>query len=259
MIFNTEYKFEITRSDIKNPVMLIGWPGIALVGKIAITTIIESIKAKSYIKIEYNDFPPKSIIEKGNMKLPTANIYYKSGEDHDFFFLTADFQPQTADGIYEFSKNLCELMKNITNNSMQMYISTGALVPEVIPEIVNIYISGTDPNIVESFLKIENTKVMEGGIIAGANGILPTYAGVKGYAPGVCLLAETVPVPMLNADPKASRALVTTIKEYFSLSDVSYEELDKQVVDLEKMISSLKSRVVSDFGKKKTGDESYFR
>lgn len=259
MIFNTEYKFDIPKSDIKNPIMLIGWPGIALVGKVAITTIIASINAKSYIKIEYNDFPPKSIVEKGNMKLPTADIYYKSGEEHDFFFLTADFQPQTADGIYEFSKNLCELMKSITNDSIQMYISTGALIPEAIPEIVNVHISGTDPNIVKDFLKLENTKLMEGGIIAGANGILPAYAGVKGYAPGVCLLAETVPVPMLNADPKASRALVSTIKDYFSLSEVTFEELDKQVIDLEKLISSLKSRVVSDFGKKKAVDESYFR
>lgn len=259
MIFNTEYKFEILKSDITNPFMLIGWPGIALVGKIAITTIQKSLKAKQFIKIEYDDFPPKSIVDKGEMKLPTANIYFKSNNDIDLFLFTADFQPQTADGIYEFSKNLCELMKSITDNKMQMYISTGALVPEAIPESVKVYVSGTDRKIVEKFLKLKNTKLMESGIIAGANGILPAYAGLKGYAPGICLLAETVPVPMLNADPKASRALVSTIKDYFSLSEVTFEELDKQVNELEKMISSIKSRVVGDFRKDKPKDESYFR
>lgn len=259
MIFNTEYKFEILKSDITNPFMLIGWPGIALVGKIAITTIQKSLKAKQFIKIEYDDFPPKSVVDKGEMKLPTANIYFKSNNDIDLFLFTADFQPQTADGIYEFSKNLCELMKGITDNKMQMYISTGALVPEAIPESVKVHVSGTDRKIVEKFLKLKNTKLMESGIIAGANGILPAYAGLKGYAPGICLLAETVPVPMLHADPKASRALVSTIKDYFSLSEVTFEELDKQVNDLEKMISSIKSRVVSDFRKEKPGDESYFR
>jgi proteasome assembly chaperone (PAC2) family protein len=259
MIFNTEYKYEIPKGDLKNPIMMIGWPGIALVGKIAITTIIESLNAKEYIEIEYYDFPPKSIIEKGTMNLPTAKIYHKSGEEYDFFLLTADFQPQTSEGIYDFSKNICELMKDITNNNMQMYISTGALVPEALPETVKVHVSGTNPNIVEKFLKLENTKLMEGGFIAGANGILPTYAGNKGYAPGVCLLAETIPVPMLNADPKASKALVKILKEYFSLSDVTFEELDKQIKDLNKVISSIKSQVVKGFRKEKPIDESYFR
>ena len=259
MIFDIEELFEVPKSDINNPIMLIGWPGIALVGKVAIDAIKNSLNAELFRKIEFDDFPPKAIIDNGSMKMPKAEIYYKPGDDNDLFLFTADFQPQTSQGIYEFSENLCELMKELTNDSMQMYISTGALVPEAMPEIVKVHVSGTHSEIVDSFLKLENTQLMEGGIIAGANGILPLYAGVKGYAPGVCLLAETIPVPMLQTDPKASRALVQVLKDYLSLSEVSLEDLDKKVVELEKMISKIKSRVVKDFTQEGKGDDSYFR
>lgn len=259
MVFDIDEIFNVPISDINNPIMLVGWPGIALVGKIAIETIKDSLEAELFRKIEYDDFPPKAIINQGNMLIPSAEIYYKPGDDNDLFLLTADFQPQTSQGIYDFCENLCEMMREITNGGMQMYISTGALVPEAIPEEVKVFVSGTDPDIVDGFLKIDNTKIMEGGIIAGMNGILPVYAGTKDYAPGICLLAEIIPVPMLPTDPKASKALVQVLKDYLNLAGISFEALDKKVNELEKIISSIKSRVVQDFGKQGEGDNSYFR
>ena len=60
-------KFELNRDDLNDPIVLIGWPGIALVAQLAITSIKDSIKAKEFLDIEYFDFPPKSNVEKGKM------------------------------------------------------------------------------------------------------------------------------------------------------------------------------------------------
>jgi len=122
-----------------------------------------------------------------------------------------------------------------------MYVSMGALVTDYTAEIPKVHVCGTDKNVLQSFLELENTQKMDGGIIAGANGILPAWAGLKGYAPGVCLLAETLPLPMMALDPKASRSLVEALIAYFKI-DMGLEELNKKVKEMEGMFDSFKKQ-----------------
>jgi len=87
-------KFEIDPKEINDPVVLIGWPGIALVAKLAITSIKDSIKAEELLNIEYFDFPPKSNVEKGKLEIPKAKLFYKSRSDEnksDFFIYLFSF------------------------------------------------------------------------------------------------------------------------------------------------------------------------
>ncbi|TFG22685.1 MAG: hypothetical protein EU529_09830 [Promethearchaeota archaeon] len=102
--------------------------------------------------------------------------------------------------------------------------------------------------------------MMDGGIIAGANGILPAYAGAKGFAPGICLLAETIPLPMMSLDPRASKALVKILKEYFKI-DMAFEELDKKIKEMQGVFDSFKKQ--ADYfmkgAQEDQGPDSYFR
>ena len=78
MDINITQKFELNPDDLNDPIILIGWPGIALVAQLAITSIKDSINAELFLDIEYYDFPPKSNVEKGKMELPSAKVYFKS-------------------------------------------------------------------------------------------------------------------------------------------------------------------------------------
>ena len=104
MYFNIEKKFDLNVANINNPIVLIGWPGIALVAKLAIGSIKDAIDAKLFLDIEYFDFPPKSTVEEGMLDIPLAKLYYKSRDDNDLFILTANFQPQSPEGVFEFTK-----------------------------------------------------------------------------------------------------------------------------------------------------------
>lgn len=263
MYINLTKKFDLKPEDINNPVVLIGWPGIALVAKLAITSIKDSIKAEEFLDIEHFDFPPKSNVEKGKLEIPTAKVYYKSRsgkKENDLFILTANYQPQTSEGVFEFSQKFCAEMNNITNGKIVMYVSTGAMVTDKIRDHPMVHVCGTDQNVIKSFLKFKNTILMEGGIIAGANGILPAWAGQKGFAPGVCLLAETLPLPMMSLDPKASKALVTILKDFFNI-DMGFEELDKKIEEMESVIDSYKKQAESFMkgAREDRGPDSYFR
>ncbi|MHA1657916.1 MAG: PAC2 family protein, partial [Promethearchaeota archaeon] len=135
MYINIEKKFDLDTNSLNNPIILIGWPGIALVAKLAITSIKDSINAKEFLNIEYFDFPPKSTVEKGILEIPTANLFYKSRKPNDLFILTANYQPQSAEGVFEFSRIFCEEMDKITNGKIRMYVSTGALVSDKVRDI----------------------------------------------------------------------------------------------------------------------------
>jgi len=56
MNININQKFELNSDDLNDPIVLIGWPGIALVAKLAITSIKDSIEAKEFLNIEYFDY-----------------------------------------------------------------------------------------------------------------------------------------------------------------------------------------------------------
>ena len=263
MHIHIEKKFDIELENIKNPIVLIGWPGIALVAKLAITSIKDSIEAKEFLNIQYFDFPAKSVVEGGDLQIPSAQVYYKPTEKedgNDFFILTATYQPQTPEGVYEFSKIFCEEMGKITGGKIKMYLSTGAMITDKVQDSPLVYICGTEKSLVESFLEFDNTKLYEGGYISGANGIIPAYAGANNFAPGVCLLAETLPLPMMTLDPRSSKALVSLLKDYF-LIEMDFSTLNEKIKEMESVFESFKQQA-DQFMKSPRNDkdtDSYFR
>ena len=78
----------------------------------------------------------------------------------DLFVLTANYQPQTSQGVFEFSQQFCEEMDKLTESKIKMYISAGAMVTERIRDMPIVHVCGTDQEIVESFLKFENPLLM---------------------------------------------------------------------------------------------------
>lgn len=263
MYINIKKKFDLEKDAIRNPIVLIGWPGIALVAKLAITSIQESIQAKEFLNIQYFDFPPKSIVDKGSLEIPVAKVYYKSADKedgNDFFILTADYQPQSPTGVFEFSKVFCEEMDKITGGKIKMYLSTGAMITDQVHDNPLVYVCGTDQELVQTFFKFDNTKLYEGGYISGANGILPAWAGANGYGPGICLLAETLPMPMMTLDPRSSKALVTLLKNYFSI-DMDFSKLDEKIKEMESIFESFKKQADQFLKppKEDKGKDSYFR
>ena len=244
MHVDIEKKFDLDKESIKNPVVLIGWPGIALVAKLAITSIIESIDAKELLNIQYFDFSPKAIVEKGSLEIPTAKLYYKAAkqeEENDLFILTASYQPQTPEGVFEFSKIFCEEMEKIVGGKIKMYVSTGAMITDRAHDDPVVYVCGTDEDLVKSFLEFDNTELYDSGYISGANGIIPAYAGSNNFAPGVCLLAETIPLPMMTLDPRSSKALVSLLKEYFSI-EMDFTKLNEKIEEMEQVFESFKKQ-----------------
>ncbi|MFX0103016.1 MAG: PAC2 family protein [Candidatus Hodarchaeota archaeon] len=260
ILFNETSPLEELKS--KEFVLVVGMPGIGSVGKIVIESLREQLEAELVLKVYFDDFPSQVIVdEDGKLMIPRINVFKAEiSSDLNFLLLTGDFQPTSNLGIYNFVDKLMKYLINEKKLKIQMVLSTGAYVPERnIPMHPKIFISGTDMDVMEEFLKLDQKKirVMSGGIITGANGIIPAWCELLDI-PGICLLGETI--PMLKKDIRATKTILEVLKMRFDF-DFDFTEIEKQAKDLDNTLEELKKRAgISPEEREdifKRGDQSY--
>ncbi|MDO8056005.1 MAG: PAC2 family protein, partial [Candidatus Hermodarchaeota archaeon] len=103
-------------TNLRAPIALVGMPGIASVGKLAIEVLIRSLEAEPLVQLLSDDFPPHVMInEDGMMKIPECQIFLHRSKElkHDILMVSGDFQPSTSQGIYEFSDRIAETFKKL--------------------------------------------------------------------------------------------------------------------------------------------------
>lgn len=228
--------------DLRSPILLIGMPGIALVGKLATLSVINSLKCDLYSEIYYHDFPPHVIINEAQIKMPKIMVYTKKlpeSYEHDLIVMTGDYQPTSSMGIYSLSDFICQFAKKFTTH---LIVSMGAFVPESMGPKRKVYISSTDPNWIDFFLAspTQTTVVLKGGYISGANGIIPAWSAIHYDIPGVCILADAM--PLLQIDPAASKELIRVLNALFTLK-IEEEILDQRIEEIQSMTSEFMEMV----------------
>ncbi|MHA1310846.1 MAG: PAC2 family protein [Candidatus Helarchaeota archaeon] len=231
---------DVEKIKEKKPIILVGMPGISMVGRLAVLNFVKSLKAIEYRHIYYHDFPPHAIVnDNGQMSVPKVSLFYWMNEkSHDLIIITADYQPASALGIYELSDFICKYCSDL---NAKWILTLGAFVPEE-PVIDNrkVYISGSDKELMDYFLNSEvgKTIILNGGYITGANGIIPVWCNIQYNIPGICLLADTLPYPQI--DPNASKELVLVLNNRLNL-DVDMEFLEKRIRQVEITNTNLKN------------------
>ena len=234
---------EISESpELREPLVLIGMPGIALVGKLAVLSVIQSLKCDLYAEIYYHDFPPHIIINQAKINMPKIGIYMKKlpkTADRDIIVITGDYQPTTSLGIYSLSDFICKICKKFNTH---LIVSTGAFVPEAVGDKRNVYVSSTQKEWIDFFLgsPTETTVILKNGYISGANGIIPAWSAIHYDIPGVCILADAL--PLLQIDPAASKELVRVLNALFNL-EVDESFLDKRIEEIEMLTTDFLEKI----------------
>ncbi|MHA1263974.1 MAG: PAC2 family protein [Candidatus Helarchaeota archaeon] len=221
---------------LRKPIVIIGMPGIALVGKLAALSVINGLKCDLYAEIYYHDFPPHVIINNAKIKMPKIVIYSKrlpDSYDHDIIAMTGDYQPTTSLGIYSLSDFICNFVKKF---GAHLIVSLGAFVPESMGTKRKVYVSSTQKKWIDFFLEspTDTTVPLKGGYISGANGIIPAWSAIHYDIPGVCILADAM--PLLQIDPAASKELIRVLNALFHLN-IEENILDQRIEEIETITS----------------------
>ncbi|MHA1338651.1 MAG: PAC2 family protein [Promethearchaeota archaeon] len=229
-------------SSFKNPLCIIGMPGVGDVGKFAVDQLIGILNAEKYYEIISFDYPAGAIIDNSILSAPKAEIltYYDKRTDRDIILITSDAQAMTPKGIYEISDLIAELVNQfgVTEIVALSAIPTN----KKSDDNISIYITSTEDFNIKEYI---GCNTITKGVIIGSNGLIPSLAKARFGINGKVFLVEIFNKNYGGegvTDLKASIVLLDRIAKLYNLpiepifSDEKVSELSKDLEEKRKKL-----------------------
>ncbi len=227
---------EKSKKKFKNAYLLIGLPGIGLIGKTVADYLISQLKGKEIAELYSPFFPHQVFMEPDGILKPIKNsIYYVKAGKNDLIILTGDVQALSSHGQYEIAGKIIDYSKKI---GIKTIISIGGYSSGKLGSNSSVFGLCTNKKYIPI---LEKHKVVFGkakGSIVGAAGILPTFGALEGID-GVCLLGETHGA---YVDPASARDIVKVLTSYLEFN-VDLTGLEKKAKEGEKIINKIEEEI----------------
>ena len=236
--------------EIKDPVMIAGWPGMGNVALGAVNYLRRKIGTVPFAEVESGRFftPEAVVVENGLAKLPRLpqSVFYYSHRPEAIIF-ESDAQISGTDGMH-----FMKLVLDFAQESRVRRIYTGAAfpMPASHKEPPTVYGVANRKNLL-NVLAENHVEIMDAGQISGLNGLLLGYAEQRGVE-AICLLATMPNYAISFPNPKASKALVSVFAHILRIDidttelDAFAEEMDKRMRAIEEKIREMFPTVVKD-------------
>jgi uncharacterized protein (TIGR00162 family) len=228
---------EYGEKALSEPVMIVGLPGIGLIGKLVAEHLIGELKAEKIIEIFSPSFPPQvNVNPDGTIKLVSNEVFAWKGDEKtpDLVLLVGDYQSVTNEGHYELAGiylDIAEKFKARRVYTLGGY-GTGKLID--VPHVLYATNKAEIVEEVKSYGAIFNEGELSGGII-GASGLILGLGELRGIE-AVCLMGET---SGYLVDPKSAQAVLAVLAKALNLT-VDMKELEARAAEIEKIITKIK-------------------
>jgi len=253
------------KPELRNSVMLCGWPGIGNIGIIAIDTLRAVLKAEQFGWIEPWDFfdPRKVIIEGGLLKdlgFPTNKFYFRQIANQHLIFFIGQQQPTEGRARYaegQKAYRIANLVLDVAEKfGCRRVYTSGAAVTQIHHALKpRVWAVPNRAKLIDEVKGYENTVLMSGiegrgsqGIITGLNGLLLGVAKKRGIE-AVCLMGEIpyylqgVPWPY----PKASKSVLEVLAKILGI-ELELSQLDELAERIEKSVEEFLETLYSAEG-----------
>jgi uncharacterized protein len=222
---------------LKNPTVIMGFPGTGLVGSVAASQVVESLQMTFAGYISSSDFAPLAAIHDYK-PMPAARLHYS--EKHNMIVIISEMtipigsSLEVADKIYAFAKSV----------GASTIISLGGI--SLQDEKKGVFVVSSDADIVKDVIAKKIAKPIREGATTGVTGILLTK-GTLDHFPITTILAESSEEYL---DPKAATNVLKVLSRIINVP-ISTSKLEKEAAEFSKDIKDavLKSRI----SKKKGG------
>jgi proteasome assembly chaperone (PAC2) family protein len=228
------------RPRLKNPHIIVAWPGMGEVAFKAASYLVEKLGAEEFAEILPEDFFYLTgiSIQEGILdlpKLPYSKLYFwknRTGKN-DLIIFISSAQPDLAKAE-AYSRRILYLAKSF---KVKTVISFAAM-PQPIDHTQNprVWFTTTSAEL-NNDLKKHNLSLLSEGQISGMNGILLGMAKREGLA-GLCLLGEIPLYTIQIENPKASQAVLEALGKIVDLK-VDFSGLADQAHIMEDEINKL--------------------
>jgi len=231
---------EVGIESLKSPVAIVALPGIANVGKIAIETLSQLLRAEHMMDFFSKDFPPRVLVKQGISTIPKTTVHvYRAAPDepHDLLFLTADFQPSSSTGVYEYADFVAKEFDKLgvaIMYSLAAYEQDYEQYFKSYPGEPQVYVSASSEELLARVANSAHSVVTEDGVIVGANGVIPAWASSMYNMESACILGETLGV--IKADYRAAKAILEKIIDLVEINvdlDIMTPQISKVIEFIE--------------------------
>jgi uncharacterized protein (TIGR00162 family) len=214
---------ELTKIELKNPILVEGLPGLGMVGRIATRYLAKQLKAKKLAILYSPHFPYYVLVnKKGSVRLLHGEFFFWKNEagEKDIIFFTGDSQAQTIEGQYDVAGSILDFAGK---NNVRTVVTIGGYRKEVekTPRVVAV---SNSPTLLNEAMKAKAVPSPAGNPIVGTAGLLLGLAKFR-KIDAICLLGETrgyIP------DPRAAKSVVEVLQKMLKIK-VDLSELDKEI------------------------------
>ena len=249
----------IKRPRLRNPYLIVAWPGMGEVAFKAATYLVEKLKAEEFAEIPAEGFfyLTGSVIKDGMLnvpQLPQSKFYYwknpatrrggsanNSGGKaaaHDLIIFLSNAQPDLSK-----AENYCERIIHIAKSFKTQMIIGFASMPQAIDHTQEprVWFAATSSEIKSNLKKFDFNLLAEGQI-SGMNGLFLGIAKREGLK-GFCLLGEIPLYTIQIENPKASSAVLNALGKILNLSfDLTHltDQARSMEAEINKLLDYLK-------------------
>ncbi|HUB92709.1 MAG TPA: proteasome assembly chaperone family protein [Candidatus Saccharimonadales bacterium] len=221
---------------MREPVMIVGLPGIGNVGSLVGEHIKTEMAAEKFASLYSPYFPHQVIMEKkGGLRMVSNRFYhFKNKKGRSIIVLVGDVQAGSPRGQYDVNEKIVEFFKSLGGKTVYTiggYSMSGQYVQK--PRVFGVATSEK--------LKTELSKngVIFGqvaGTIWGSAGLIPAMSR-RHKLDGACIMGET---GMLEIDANAAKAVLEVLKKVINI-EIKLDNIEKIQKETEKILKDIEN------------------
>lgn len=220
----------------KLPILLVGLPGIGLVGQVVCKYLVHKMNGKKIADLFSPHFPHQVLMTKKGTIRPIKNMfYYIKLNKRDFILLLGDVQAITSEGQYEVAGKIIDYAKTI---GVKDIISIGGYSTGKFNEKRRVFGVVTHKCLIPDLKKVGVVFGEAKGTILGAAGIVPAIAKINGIR-GACIMGETHGG---YVDAISARNVINVLEKFLDFN-VDLADLEKQAKEGEKIIKKIEEEM----------------
>jgi uncharacterized protein (TIGR00162 family) len=223
------------KPKLRNPICIVGLPGIGNIGRIAVGYMVHEMKAKKFAELYSPYFFPFVMIHNNMIHTLKNEFYFCKGKERDIILLIGDCQTYDPKGHYEIVGKILEFLKSL---SCKDIITVGGFGTGKVSEKPNVYGIVSDSEDIKNYKKYGINFDIGGqiGTIVGASGLLIGLSKLYGMK-GMVLLGETTGFPIIT-DPTAAEAVLQILEKILK-TKIDLAKLNEKVKAMHEFIKRL--------------------
>lgn len=223
------------KPKLKQPLLIVGLPGIGFVSKLAVDHLVRELKAKPFATLYSPHFPNQVLaLKNGRLRPFSMRFYHAKLKKRDVVLVRGDLQPLTVEGQYEVSAHVLSFFQSI--GGVDVLAMAGYAVNPV-PKNPSIYSFSTSKQLWSNLQKAGAKSTTVIVPIVGMAGLVPALSKLYGLR-GACLLVET---PGNTVDAVGAKHLVAFLGKWLG-EDFDVKALDSRAKKAQVLLKRIENQ-----------------